>query len=222
MKALVIYDSTGRIWAIVYGEEEIPQGITAMFVDIPDGASLSRIDVTDPANPKAVFDYLPKSDIGRLQEQMKEAQQKIENIQIGYDDTEHLLTVLNTSARYTAATFTDEQALTVPELYAEWSGDEVKYTAGERLRYFGVLYKVLQDHTSQEDWSPDAAPSLFAKVLIEDPNTIPEWEQPDSTNGYGIGDKVTHNGTTWVSLVDDNVWEPGTTGTESVWQEVVE
>ena len=84
----------------------------------------------------------------------------------------------------------------------------------------GILYTVLQAHTSQPGWKPADAPSLFAKVLIPDPTMIPEWEQPDSTNPYMKGDKVTHNGKTWVSLIDNNVWEPGVTGTAALWQEV--
>ena len=75
-------------------------------------------------------------------------------------------------------------------------------------------------HEKQFTWTPPDAPSLFAKVLIVDPTVIPEWEQPDSTNGYAAGDKVTHNGVTYESLVDNNVWEPGVTGTELIWQEV--
>lgn len=70
MKALVIYDFTGRIWSIIYGEEAAPQGLQSIFVDIPDGAVLDRIDVTDTANPQPVFTYLPESDIGRLQKQV--------------------------------------------------------------------------------------------------------------------------------------------------------
>ena len=69
-------------------------------------------------------------------------------------------------------------------------------------------------HTSQETWTPDAAPSLFAKVLIPSDDIIPQWEQPDSTNAYKIGDKVLHNDKTWVSIVDNNVWEPGVYGWE--------
>ena len=72
MRALVIYDRTGRIWNIVYGQGEIPQGLICMWVDIPDGAVLERIDATDPENPKAVFSYLPESDIGRLQKKTTE------------------------------------------------------------------------------------------------------------------------------------------------------
>ena len=70
MKALVIYDDTGRIWTIMYGEERVPQGLQCMWVDIPDGARLDHIDVTNAGNPQPVFAYLPESDIGRLQEQV--------------------------------------------------------------------------------------------------------------------------------------------------------
>ena len=110
---------------------------------------------------------------------------------------------------------TDEQALTAPALYPAWRSG-ASYTAGQRVLFNTVLYKVLQDHTSQHDWTPDVATSLFAKVLIPDDAEIPEWEQPDSTNPYIAGDKVTHNGKTWVSDVDNNVWEPGVYG----WTEV--
>ena len=106
---------------------------------------------------------------------------------------------------------TDEQALTAPALYPTWRSG-VYYAAGIRVLYNGILYKVLTAHTSQDDWTPDAAPSLFAKVLIPDETVIPEWEQPDSTNPYSAGDKVTHNGKTWVSDIDNNVWEPGVYG----------
>ena len=111
---------------------------------------------------------------------------------------------------------TDEQALESIPIYPAWQENK-SYTSGERVRYNEVLYKVLQNHTSQADWTPDVAVSLFAKVLIEDPDIISEWVQPDSTNPYQTGDKVTHNGTTWVSIVDNNVWEPGVYG----WEEVV-
>ena len=49
-------------------------------------------------------------------------------------------------------------------------------------------------------------------MLIPDETIIPEWEQPDSTNPYSAGDKVMHNGKTWVSDIDNNVWEPGVYG----------
>lgn len=117
-----------------------------------------------------------------------------------------------------AQSLNDKSALQVTTLYPTWNGGGVSYVTGFRVRHDGVLYKVLQDHTSQADWTPVAVHSLFAKVLIEDPNVISEWEQPDSTNPYMAGDKVSHNDKTWVSDVDNNVWEPGVYG----WSEVTE
>ncbi len=112
---------------------------------------------------------------------------------------------------------TDEQALKASALYPKWKVGTA-YQKGERVLHNDILYKVLTDHTSQTDWAPDAAPSLFAKVLIPDKNVIPEWEQPESTNPYAKGDKVTHNGKTWQSTIDSNVWEPGVYG----WEEITE
>ena len=112
---------------------------------------------------------------------------------------------------------TDDQAIVAAAAYPAWKAD-VMYEAGARVLYNTVLYRVLTSHTSQADWTPDVAVSLFAKVLIPDANVIPAWEQPDSTNPYSKGDKVAHNGKTWASDIDGNVWEPGVYG----WTEVAE
>jgi hypothetical protein len=112
---------------------------------------------------------------------------------------------------------TDEMSIQVPNLYPTWKVG-VNYIKDSRVLFNETLYKILMNHTSQEDWNPEVSPSLFAKVLIPDENVIPEWEQPDSTNTYKIGDKVTHNGKVWVSTVNTNSWEPGVYG----WDEVAE
>lgn len=136
---------------------------------------------------------------------------------------ENLLAMLE-QAKFSAVDNTDAQALLVPSLYPEWEvlKDGTHLTKGQRCTYNKVLYNVLSDHDKQEQWTPEAAPSLFAKVLIPDPNVTPDWEQPGSTNGYKKGDKVKHNSKIWESLVDNNVWEPGAVGTDSVWKEVQE
>ncbi len=126
------------------------------------------------------------------------------------------------SVQTAIAYLSDEQALTVKDLYPGWSGNSTNYAVGDKVLYMDNLYKCLQAHVSQDTWTPETAPSLWAKILIPDPEAIPEWEQPDSTNGYSIGDKVTHNNKTWESLVDNNVWEPGVVGTEGQWREVTE
>ena len=110
---------------------------------------------------------------------------------------------------------TDEQSANAPAVYPTWKVD-VNYETGERVLYNDVLYKVLTAHTSQETWTPTDAPSVFVQVLIPDADVIPEWVQPDSTNPYMKGDKVTYNGKTWVSTVDNNVWAPGVYG----WEEI--
>ena len=108
----------------------------------------------------------------------------------------------------------DTEALSLQILYKQWD-DQIGKTlkVGEYINYNKILYKVLQEHTVQEEWKPDVSPSLFAKVLVDPTGeTILEWEQPDSTNPYMKGDKVTHNGITYVCDIDNNVWEPGVHG----------
>ena len=108
-----------------------------------------------------------------------------------------------------AVTLPDETALEVPEMFPMW--EPRAYETGERVRYGGELYKCVQAHPQNETYTPDAAVSLWAKVINDG---IPEWVQPDSTNPYMKGDKVTHNGSTWVSTIDYNVFEPGVYGWE--------
>lgn len=112
-----------------------------------------------------------------------------------------------------AAVLTDEQALRAAALYPAWTGGAA-YAAGGRVRWQGALYKCLTAHTAQPDWTPGAAPGLWAKVLTSETGDPLPWQQPDSTNPYMTGDRVTHNGHTWVSTVDNNVWEPGVHGWE--------
>lgn len=109
----------------------------------------------------------------------------------------------------------DNEALEAVELFQPWRSDG-SYQRGLRVQHQGVLYRCLQDHQAQLEWNPVDAPSLWARVLIDDPNSAPAWIQPDSTNPYAKGDRVMHRGRVWVSLVADNVWEPGVYG----WEEV--
>ena len=108
-----------------------------------------------------------------------------------------------------AETLSDAQALQVPMLFDEFDGNGVAYEVGKRVLYNDILYKVIQAHTSQADWTPIAAPSLFAKVINETiDGSIPEFEQPDSTNPYMKGDRVIFNGKVYESLIDNNVYSP--------------
>lgn len=119
-----------------------------------------------------------------------------------------------------AASISDDVALAIPEIFPIWSANSVNYKTGDRVSYENVLYKVLQDHTSQESWKPDVSPSLFAKILTSTDNTPKPWVQPDSTNAYKKGDRVTYNGKIYESLIDNNVWSPE--GYPAGWKEVEE
>ena len=120
--------------------------------------------------------------------------------------------------RTAASGTTDEKAILAPELFDRWNAESVAYAVGDRVRYGDLLYKCLTAHTSQESWTPDAAPSLW--VRIDDPAIEwPEWRQPTgATDAYPKDAKVSHNGKRWISDLDANVWEPGVSG----WTEVAQ
>ena len=131
-------------------------------------------------------------------------------------------------AKMQAATLDDGEALKVAALYDEWSGKGVKYYGPDdpdgnpqtRLRFQGTLVKCLTTHTSQPDWAPNAAPSLWTVILPGQDGsgvTVGIWEQPGPENAYQLGDQVIHNGHLWESDFDgDNVWEPGQVGSHWV------
>lgn len=139
-------------------------------------------------------------------EEMLETQVKANENFVEHEDpvSEQLMIALSV--------LTDEQAETIINAFPEWHAD-ISYQVGDRVRYEGVLYKVVQAHTSQEDWTPDVTPALFVRLTPEqeddDPTTIPEWVQPTgSADAYNIGDRVIFNGQVYESLIDANVWSP--------------
>lgn len=109
----------------------------------------------------------------------------------------------------------DESALDNIDVFPLWKVG-VSYEMGDRVRYEEVLYKVLQAHISQADWTPDIAVSLYVNIA-EPQEEFPEWVQPTgSHDAYMKGDKVSHNEKHWESNIDANVYEPGVYG----WDEV--
>ena len=106
---------------------------------------------------------------------------------------------------------TDEQSWDAAYFFPAWK-TEHEYETGDRVRQGATLYRCLQAHKSQSDWTPDTAVSLW--VRVDDPAIEwPEWRQPTGAqDAYAKGDKVSHNGKHWISDVDGNVWEPGVYG----------
>ena len=108
----------------------------------------------------------------------------------------------------------DETALTGIALYPVWSS-EISILVNDRYQYNNKLYKCVQAHTTQADWTPDKTPALWVEVSLDE---FPEWKQPAGAHdAYAKGDKVKHHDKKWDSTADANVWEPGVYG----WSEIV-
>ena len=114
-----------------------------------------------------------------------------------------------------SASLEDTDALDAVELFPLWAVG-VAYSVGERVQYDGKLYKVVQAHTSQADWTPPLVPALFTEVAK--PGEIPVWKQPTGAHdAYNTGDKVhypTADDPVYISTADNNVWAPGVYGWE--------
>ena len=103
----------------------------------------------------------------------------------------------------------DEEAETVTALFPDWEIGKA-YAVGDRVKFNGLLYRCVQAHTSQSDWTPDVVPALWVRTYTDE---WPEWVQPTGAHdAYNTGDKVSHNQKHWVSGIDANVYEPGVYG----------
>lgn len=194
-------------------------------IEIQDGASIGKITVLTTADKLGeLFDSLNKENLENVQfssgtytnmtltDPHFAINKTDEGLLVSFGLRELTEEEKNKDAVAVAVSFlSDEQALSVPSLFEEWNPKK-KFKAGTRYRRNGILYKCLQDHVGQVDWAPEVSTSLFTKVLTSDDGTILDWVQPDSTNPYAKGDKANHNGKTWISDVDKNVWEPGVYG----------
>lgn len=120
-----------------------------------------------------------------------------------------MLTQLRTLMKPYIDEVDDEVAVTVPSLFDPWAPG-IDVVKDERRYFSGVVYRCLQPHRTQADWTPDVTPALWTVVSLEE---WPEWVQPAGAHdAYQIGAKVSHNGDHWISDVDNNVWEPGVYG----------
>ena len=109
-------------------------------------------------------------------------------------------------------------------LLPEFDPNGVQYKEGFKLQYNGNVYRVLQDHKSQSDWTPDTAHSLFVKidpVTEADPEAIAEWveKQNGVDEGYKKDQVVTLDGKYYKSKQDNNFYKPGP-DTWAAWEDV--
>ena len=100
----------------------------------------------------------------------------------------------------------EEELIEMIDLYPNYQVGK-SYKVDDIFKYEGKLYKVIQEHASQEDWVPSELPALYLNMMPE--NVIPEWKQPTgSHDSYSIGDKVIFEGRVYESLIDGNTWSP--------------
>lgn len=105
---------------------------------------------------------------------------------------------------------TDEKIVDNKAAFPWWNGNGVTYVTDNILRYNDSVYRVLQNHISQNDWTPDVAVSLYVEISVEE---FPQWVQPTGAHdAYKKGDKVTYDNKHWISTADNNVWQPGVYG----------
>lgn len=114
-----------------------------------------------------------------------------------------------------AASLDDERAMEVATIYDAWvvgkayAVDEL-FVYGENKVGDPQLYRVVQAHTSQNDWTPDISASLYSPIGL-DSSGYPVWSQPTGAHdAYNTGDIVNYNGTLYESLIDGNFTVPGT------------
>ena len=89
-----------------------------------------------------------------------------------------------------------------------WLSGEYVVVGSERT-YGGKAYTCLQTHVTQSGWTPDLTPALWMVKTQQGE----EWVQPQGAHdAYMKGAVVTFNGKTWISEIDNNVWQPGVYG----------
>lgn len=123
--------------------------------------------------------------------------------------TKDMMAAIIAALKRLRASATDESALDAIDLYPAWRTDTA-YVVDERIRHGSTLYRCVQSHTSQADWTPDKTPALWTVVSLDE---WPAWIQPTGAqDAYGFGAKVSHLGKHWVSGYDNNTWEPSVFG----------
>ena len=109
------------------------------------------------------------------------------------------------------ASLTDAQIMATSTLWPAWSADGVQYAVDDIVSHGTRLYRCEQAHTSQADWTPDTAASLWSAIDIAG-DGIEVWTQPTGAhNAYNTGDKVHYpdaSGQVYESLIDGNTWAP--------------
>lgn len=173
---------------------------TQIEVDLPDGViypeKMQGYEVRSYSTGE-LFLYLNEE---KYQNYLKKEQEELER-QLAAEKLQELVTMKTLQGA------TDAEALEMRPLYPEWQTG-IEYTKGTFLQYDSILYRVLQDHTSQADWTPDKAVSLY--VDIADPqDPFPPYKAPTGAHdAYSKGDGITFEEKHYRSKIDGNMYSP--------------
>ena len=179
------------VWCITEGYMEMPPGH-----EIIDGELVEK-SVTESDAPPTLLDRIIKAEIMAENSRAEEAQA--------------VRTIFRELTR--SRTLSDAAVLENRTMFEPWLPGvpvlkDAVYTYGDGL------YRVVQAHTTQADWQPDNALSLFTRIAP--PDEIPVW----SAGSWGLGAVVRHKELTWQSMVPNNVWEPGAPGVyDNIWKQ---
>ena len=104
---------------------------------------------------------------------------------------------------------TPAEALAAVELYPAWEPEGKAYTVGDRVQHNGKLFDCFQAHSSQSDWAPGGAASLWGEVTVDPVTGYDDWKQPTGAHdAYNTGDRVVYNGSVYESLINGNAYSP--------------
>lgn len=205
---LVVTDDEGETVASFTG-----YAVTGVEV-LKDSIVLTAARELEPVAKEAI--EAAEQNISVLSTQMTEVSAKADTAQAAAESAQQaanpqVVTFASIALPSMAASITDEQAVTISTLWPEWSAGGVQYKVDDVVNYSGHLYRCEQAHTSQADWTPDAAPSLWSQINIAG-DGVDVWTQPTGAhNAYNTGDRVhypTASDPIYVSTIDGNTWSP--------------
>lgn len=206
IEAFSAYDDS-----IIRGTKTYPSIVIRLF-EMPTAEQLSALtcgDIVIEGTNKVGYTHLANLSLTlyQMSDEAQQVEQLTEQVQT---KTAKLLNI--------ATALPDEIAIQHTDIYPEYAVG-MALNAGDRIREGGVLYRVIQPHTTQADWPPATTASLYTRINAPD-EPIPEWV---SGTSHDLGARVTHGGKTWESMVPNNVWEPGAEGVyDNIWREVAQ
>lgn len=191
----VMLDDNGRICATT-DQKEYAEGFIEF--DLPEDFDFNHQEDYKIQNGELIYSPKPITDEEKKVNEEIERQKQFQMATIMF---------VNEST----PDLTDEQALSIPLLFDEWTVGK-EYKKDYIIRHNGELYRIGQDHTSQEQWEPGAegTTALYSHITIAEEG-YEVWKAWDGVSGmYAEGQIVEDpdDGQLYKSKIPNNVWGP--------------